>query len=210
MIMEENNNNSIYNEVVNTLNAREIKAFFVPNKESARKKVLDLIPEGKSVGIGGSVTIKELDILNDLKKKKVKVIWHWLVSKKEENLPTRRLANQADIYLASTNSLTKDGRLVNIDGVGNRVTGMIYGPSRVILVVAKNKIADNLESALYRIRNVACAKNARRINRKLPCVVGKCNDCNAPGRMCKVVTIIERNPGDNQIEVILVGEDLGY
>ncbi|HHW91522.1 MAG TPA: LUD domain-containing protein, partial [Firmicutes bacterium] len=116
-----------------------------------------------------------------------------------------------EFYLASSNALTEDGRLVNIDGTGNRVMGMVYGPRRVILVVGSNKLAGSLEAALERIHREACPPNARRLKLQTPCAAtGECNDCSSPDRMCKVTTIIEGKPGATDLEVILVGEKLGY
>ena len=200
-----------YTEVVEALERRGIKAAFIPTKEEARRVLLGKIPAGASVGIGGSMSIQELGIEEELAAKGCEVFWHWRAPRPERVNPLRRRALTCDFYLASTNAITGDGRLVNIDGTGNRVMGMVYGPPRVILVAGINKLSGDLEGALDRVRREACPPNARRLKLKTPCAAtGECNDCNTPDRMCKVVTIIEGKPGETELEVLLVGEKLGY
>ena len=200
-----------YQEVVEALQRRGIKAVFIPSKEEARQALLERIPAGASVGIGGSMTIQELDVEEELATKGCEVVWHWRAPSPEQVNPLRRRALSCDFYLASSNAITLDGRLVNIDGSGNRVAGMFYGPPRVILVVGVNKLSTALEEALDRVRRMACPPNARRLQLKTPCAAtGECNDCSTPDRMCKVVTIIEGKPNETEVEVLLVGEKLGY
>ncbi|HHW55257.1 MAG: lactate utilization protein [bacterium] len=200
-----------YARVVAALEKRGIKAIYVPDKEGAQQELLERIPAGASVGIGGSMTIQELEVEEALAAKGCEVVWHWRAPSPDQIDPLRRRALGCDFYLASSNALTEDGRLVNIDGTGNRVMGMVYGPRRVILVVGVNKLAADLGAALDRIRREACPANARRLKRKTPCAAtGQCNDCNSPDRMCQVTTIIEGKPSSTDLEVILVGEKLGY
>ncbi|MGI6575848.1 MAG: lactate utilization protein [bacterium] len=198
-------------QVVEALRKRGIKADFVPDKESAKKELLERIPAGASVGIGGSITIEQLGVEKALADKGCNVYWHWRASK-EETMQTRRAAVAADIYLASSNAITEDGRLVNIDGMGNRLTGMVFGPPRVILVIGSNKLAPNLDAAIDRARNKATVPNVKRLGIKAPCYyTGHCiSDCASPSRACKVLMVIERKPTATDIEVILVGEELGY
>ncbi|NLP18372.1 MAG: lactate utilization protein [Firmicutes bacterium] len=200
-----------YRQVVEALEKRGIKAVFIPTKEEARQMLLDRIPAGASVGIGGSMSIQELEVEEELAAKGCEVLWHWRGSCPEQVNSLRRRALTCDFYLASSNAITQDGRLVNIDGTGNRVMGMVYGPPRVILVVGINKLSTDLEGALDRVRREASPPNARRLKLKTPCAItGECNDCTSPDRMCKVVTIIEGKPGETELEVLLVGEKLGY
>ncbi len=200
-----------YRQVVEALEKRGIKAVFIPTKEEARQMLLDRIPAGASVGIGGSMSIQELEVEEELATKGCEVLWHWRGSCPEQVNSLRRRALTCDFYLASSNAITQDGRLVNIDGTGNRVMGMVYGPPRVILVVGINKLSTDLEGALDRVRREASPPNARRLKLKTPCAItGECNDCTSPDRMCKVVTIIEGKPGETELEVLLVGEKLGY
>ena len=200
-----------YKEVVEALERRGIKAVFLPTVQEARRELLARIPAGSRVGIGGSMTIQDLRVEEELAARGWEVLWHWRAPSPGEVKQLRRRALTCDFYLASTNAITRDGRLVNIDGSGNRVMGMVYGPPRVILVAGINKLSTNLEGALERVRREACPPNARRLGLKTPCAAtGECNDCNTPDRMCKVLTIIEGKPNETELEVILVGEKLGY
>ena len=200
-----------YKDVIDYLQRREFKAIYVATKEEAAKEVLSRIPAGSSVGVGGSVTIEQLQIEDALSDKGCEVYWHWRAADKETGMQKRKQALAADFYLASSNALTKDGRLVNIDGMGNRVMGMVFGPPRVILVIGINKLTDDLDAALKRVHNVATPKNARRLKMDPPCAeTNVCVDCMPPKRACKVTTIIERKPTATEIEIILVGEELGF
>ena len=154
------------------------------------------------------MTIEELNIYKDLKDRNNNVYWHWKVEDKKAELEKAR---NAKVYLVSTNALTLDGKLVNIDGTGNRVSSMIYGHERVYVVLGENKICGDYNEAKKRIENIAAPKNAKRLNLNTPCShTGKCNDCDSPDRICKVETIIHKNPSDTQIYICIVDEELGY
>jgi hypothetical protein len=117
----------------------------------------------------------------------------------------------SDVYLASSNAVTEDGRLINIDMTGNRVVAMIFGPPKVILVVGVNKIVKDVDEGIKRVKNVATPMNARRLGLKVPCAsTGVCTNCDAEDRLCRVTTIIEKRPSRSDISVILVGEELGF
>jgi hypothetical protein len=117
----------------------------------------------------------------------------------------------SDLFLSSVNAITLNGELVNIDGIGNRVNSINFGPGKVILVVGYNKIVDDVQEAIHRIKNFAAPLNARRLKIDVPCAkVGKCVDCNSPNRICRVIVIHERKPSLTDILVILVGEELGF
>jgi len=116
-----------------------------------------------------------------------------------------------DLFLSSSNAVTMNGELVNIDGAGNRVNSITYGPGKVILVSGYNKLVDDVQDAIKRIKNVVTPMNARRLKIDVPCAkTGKCSDCNSPQRMCRAMVILERKPLLTDILVILVGEELGY
>ncbi len=122
----------------------------------------------------------------------------------------RQSASIADVYLTSTNALTQDGKLVNNDGIGNRVGAMFYGPKKTIVVCGTNKIAENIDAALERIEKNAY-KNARRLKLNTPCAINeKCIDCSSPQRMCNITTIIRKKPTQKEFTVILINEELGY
>ncbi|MBS4023310.1 MAG: lactate utilization protein [Dethiobacter sp.] len=197
-------------ELMSALERKRISCTFAANRTEAAEKVLSMIPADSNVGIGGSVTIQELGIEETLKEKGCEVYWHWRVPKEEADAERRR-ALTADVYLCSTNAITEDGVLVNIDGTGNRVVSMVYGPKKAVIVTGKNKIVKDVDSALKRIKEVACPLNARRLNRATPCAkTGKCHDCKTEERMCNVTTIIERAPSSIEMHVLIVGEDMGF
>lgn len=184
----------------------EVKLF--EDKNDAKEALLKEIHIDKTVGVGGSMSVDELGIYDDLVKRGNKVYWHWKTDEKNE---ARNMAKNASIYLASTNAITMDGKLVNMDGTGNRVASMIYGHERVYLIIGKNKMCEDYEDARNRIRNVAAPKNASRFKLNTPCVyTGKCNDCESEQRICMVETIHHRKPKGTNISLFIINEDLGY
>ena len=186
------------------------QTFFVSTRAEALDKVLSLIPTHANVGIGGSVTLREIDLIDALASRGNTVFQHW--SQPEENLRAIMMKQlNSDVFLASSNAVTEDGRLVNIDKAGNRVVAMIFGPRKVILVIGVNKIVKDLEEGILRARNVAAPMNARRRGDKTPCATtGVCTDCETPDRLCRVITIMEKKPSRTDVAVILVGEELGF
>jgi L-lactate utilization protein LutB len=187
-----------------------MKATFFYDSNAAVAYLMESIGKDVKVGIGGSMTVKSMGIPEALKERGNEVYFHWLESTPEGMDAARMKASRADVYLTSTNALTEEGQLVNIDGIGNRVTAMIYGPQKVYVICGVNKLAKNLDGALQRIKDNAY-KNARRLKLNTPCAVtGECSDCSSPQRMCNVTTIINRKPGKMELEVVLIGEELGY
>jgi hypothetical protein len=200
-------------KVVEALKKNHFAAEYLPDKEAVRQRILELIPTGASVGIGGTVTIRdELNIVDDLKKRGHKLFIHNLPHlSPEENAALRRQQLTSDCFLASTNALTLDGQLVNVDGVGNRVAAMIYGPQKVIVVAGINKVVENVDSALKRIELWAAPMNNKRIGLPNPCTTtGVCMDCQGTTRICNVTTIIRKKPSQTDMTVLVVGEELGY
>ncbi len=164
------------------------------------------------VGIGGSMTLAEMGLVDRLDAAGKTVLFH---SRPELAPEERRQVMQeqlgCDMFFSSTNALTVGGHLVNIDATGNRVCSMAFGPRKVIVVAGANKITQNIESALKRVKEVACPPNARRLGFDTPCAkTGLCNDCNSPQRICRITTIIERRPRATDLQVCLINEDLGY
>ncbi|OGP63335.1 MAG: lactate utilization protein C, partial [Deltaproteobacteria bacterium RBG_13_53_10] len=168
-------------------------------------------PETK-VGVGGSVTIREVGILDQLRAKGHLVYDHWAPGfSREDSLRIRKSQMTCDLFLSSSNAVTMSGELVNIDGAGNRVNSITFGPGKVILVSGYNKLVEDVQEAIKRIKNVVGPMNARRLKIDLPCAkTGRCVDCNSPDRFCRAVVILERKPLLTDILVILVGEELGY
>jgi len=197
---------------VEKLVAHEFKAIYVKTKEEAVEELWKHTTPGQKIGVGGSVTIRGLGILEKLKAQGYTIYDHWTPGLSTENvLDIRRSQMTSDLFLTSTNAITAQGELVNIDGIGNRVNSMNFGPGKVILVAGYNKIVEDVHEGIKRIKNVAAPLNARRLNIDVPCAkVGRCVDCNSPNRICRVVVIHERKPSLTDILIILVGEELGY
>jgi hypothetical protein len=182
------------------------------DKAEAKSKVLELIPAGATVGIGGSISIRELGVIPALEASGHRVVHHWQPGlSREADIALRKEEVVSDVFLASSNAVTMTGELVNIDGVGNRVAAQVFGPGRIILVAGVNKLAKDVTEGIWRARNIACSANSRRLGAKSPCgVAGYCNDCDSPERSCRVLVIMERQPSRSDVTVVLVNEDLGY
>ena len=190
-------------------------AVYYATAEEAVAGVLGMVPEGASVGLGGSVTLREMGLVDALEARGIEPADHWKAggrgASREEVLEIRRRHLNSDVFITGTNAVTETGELVNIDGTGQRVAAMIFGPGKVVVVAGVNKIAGDLEEGLWRASNVAAPMNARRLHRKTPCAVtGECSDCVVPERICGITTILHRKPGSTDVTVVLVGEKLGY
>jgi len=198
------------------LERNQFKVFVASSKKDAVDMVLGFIPLDAKVGVGGSVTIRELGLIEALTQRGNRVVHHWLPDVPLSDwLPFMMEAHNADVFLCSSNAVTEDGKLVNTDSTGNRVASMIFGPRKVIVVAGKNKIVKDVDEGLKRLKRVAGPLNAKRHNLvELPCVTtGVCTECDSPKRICRAITIMERAPnrvrGPN-ITVVLVAEDLGF
>ena len=182
---------------------------FVEKADNATQVVLDMIPLEATVGFAGSMSVMQIRVFSPLRKRGTTLIGLGAPS----SSPLEELMRQtlcADVLLTSSNAVTLDGKLVNIDGTGNRVAGMIFGPKKVILVVGMNKIVRDVNEAIDRIKNVIAPYHAMTLGRKTPCTTElRCTDCRSPERICNVTTIIERKPSSTDIAIVLVGEDLG-
>jgi hypothetical protein len=199
-------------DTIEKLEAHEFKSLYVRMKEQATKEIWKYITPNTRVGAGGSVTIRELGILDQLKARGniIYDVWNTPLPQ-EESVQIRKNQMTSDLFLSSVNAITMNGQLVNIDGMGNRVNATNFGPKQVILVAGYNKIVADVEGAIKRIKNVTAPMNAKRLNLDVPCAkLGKCVDCNSPNRMCRIVAIHEWKPTWTDILVILVREELGY
>ena len=194
------------------LEAHGFKAIYVKTKEEAVSEIWKHVVLQAKVGAAGSVTIREIGILDQLETKGHTLYDHWKPGiPKESMLGVRRSQMTSDLFLGSVNAITMNGELVNIDGMGNRVNATNFGPNKVILVAGYNKIVADVQGAIKRIKNVAAPMNARRLNLDVPCAkLGKCVDCSTPNRLCRIVVIHEWKPTWTDILVILVREELGY
>jgi hypothetical protein len=200
------------------LKDRNLKPYFTKNGKEARELILHLIPRDSMVGLGDSSTVRQIGIIQSLRKRGTRVINPFDPKKKIKDDATHFRfvfrpvieATLCDVYLTGTNAITQDGRILNIDGVGNRVAGMFWGHPQVILVVGRNKIVKNLDEAFHRVKNVIAPEHLKRRKALSPCTVtGRCHDCIGRNRICAVTTIIENKPLFTEINVIIVNEDLG-
>lgn len=198
--------------VVEALKKNRFEAEFCATKEEAVRKLLALIPEKASVGFGGSWTVKALGVSGVLAEKGHVLLDHGVPGlTAEERTDIRRKQLTCDVFLSGTNAVTLDGELVNVDGSGNRVAAMIFGPKRVVVVVGANKIVRDVAEAMDRIEMRAAPLNNKRLGLKNPCVeTGMCMDCQSATRICNVTTIIEKKPGGADFHVLIVGEELGF
>ena len=187
-------------------------AAYAPTGEDACRMAVGMIPDGCSVGVPGTVTVWQIGLMEKLTGKKCVVFHHWDPTLTPETKPGRlKEENGADWFITSSNALTVDGRMVNIDGTGNRVAGMAWGTGKILFIVGMNKVEMNLERAIARAHDAATPPNAARIGMNTPCVkTGHCIDCNSPERACRAILILERVPFGREAHVILVGENLGY
>jgi hypothetical protein len=199
-------------KTVEKLQAHLFQAIYVKTKADAVQEIWRHIRPKQKIGIGGSVTIRELGILDQLEAKGCTLHNHWQPGlSKEDSLQVRKAQMVSDVFLSSVNAITLNGELVNIDGVGNRVNASSFGPGKIILVAGYNKIVDDVQEAIKRIKNVAAPINAKRLNLDLPCAkLGRCVDCNSPNRICCILVIHERKPLISDVLVIIVGEELGF
>ncbi|MBQ9882350.1 MAG: lactate utilization protein [Synergistes sp.] len=205
-------NKVLAENVCKALEARGFHASFAKDAAAAREAALALIPDGSTVGIPGSVTVREIGLPEALKKKGCVTAEHWAPDMTKDERKKALLAElTSDWFVTSANALSMDGVIVNIDGTGNRTAAMSWGPGSIIYIIGVNKIALDVHSALKRARNQATPPNAMRLSRRTPCAVtGRCSDCSSDDRLCRVVMLLERAPIGRECHVIIVGEELGY
>ncbi len=201
----------ILEKTARSLEKNLFEVFVEDKKVDIPKRILDLIPPASSVGLGGSMSIRELKIIETLLEREQKLIYHTPNMTREESLKRRREALTSDYYLASPQAVSIDGKLVFIDMHANRSAAVSFGPRKVILVAGFNKISHDELSAVFRAKNIAAPINAKRLNVKTPCAQnGVCSDCESEQRICRVVEIMHKRPPSTDIAVILCPEDIGY
>ncbi|MBN2320097.1 MAG: lactate utilization protein [Acidobacteria bacterium] len=187
--------------VVKALKANNFNVQYLDKAKDAVPLILDLIPRDATLEMAGSMSVVQLGLQEKLKERGNT----GLEFPRPGEVPSRK-----DVLLVSTNAVTLDGKLVNLDGMGNRVAGMIYGVKKVILLVGQNKIVRDLDEALERVKMVIAPYHAKYLGLKTPCAyTGECNDCDSPMRICNITTILWKKPPMMDFTIILVGEDLG-
>lgn len=188
-------------------------AQYAADGNAAREAALSLIPAGASVGVPGTVTVREIGLIEELEKRGSKVSVHWDPTLKPEGKAARFIDElTSDWVVMSANAISaNDGTIVNIDGTGNRVGAMSWAPGKLLIIAGINKIAPDLAAAVKRAHDAATPPNVMRLGYDTPCAeLGRCANCNSPKRVCRVTALMERPPFGREVHVIIVGESLGY
>lgn len=208
----------VIDKTIKSLHKRLIIGWSARNAAHARQIICRIVPPQAVVGIGDSSSVRQIEIIEALNARGHRVINGFDPSREIKDVQTHfdygfrpmLEATVCDVFLTGTNALTEDGKIVNVDGNGNRVAGMIWGHPMCILVLGKNKIVKNLDQAMDRVKNVIAPEHIRRKGAPSPCAkTGRCHDCVGETRVCAVTTIIERKPVHTQIHVVIVNDDLG-
>lgn len=196
--------------VAEAMKKRGFDAYYVSTAEEARAKALELMPEGSTVSWGGSVTIDQIGLKQAVIEGGYEVINRDEAKTPEEKTEFMRKGLTCDVFLMSANAVSEDGQMVNIDGNGNRVAALCFGPKEVIVIAGMNKVAGSLEEAYVRARRFAAPVNAQRFDFETPCSkTGMCADCLSPQCICSQM-VVTRRTSSGRIKVILVGDDLGF
>ena len=197
--------------LVKNLRFRHFDAYYCADKEQALAKALELIPEGATVGWGGALSAHQIGLVEALHAGPYHAIDRDKLTTPEEKLAAAHACLSADVFLTGANGLSLDGQMVNIDGTGNRVAAIIYGPKMVLVIAGMNKVEDTLEDALRRARTVASPMNNQRFGNDNPCsFTGTCADCKSETCICNQIVITRHCRPAGRIKFILVGEELGF
>lgn len=197
--------------IIKNLQKRNMEGYYFTTSAECTQAILQEIPAGSKISWGGSESIRECGLLDAVHNRDFELIDRTAAKSPEESRLLFSKAVLSDYYLMSSNAITLDGELINIDGNGNRVACLVQGPSHVILVVGMNKVVPDVPSGIARIRNMASPANAIRLNRQLPCAMtGTCHDCFSPDCFCNQILITRRSGHPGRIKVFLVEETLGY
>lgn len=194
-----------FSETIKNLTERGfVVTSFSTGKEAA--EYLNEKLDGVSVGIGGSSTVEAIGLYDMLASHNT-VTWHW----KQDPDPARKASMTSDVYISSANALAQTGEIINIDGVGNRASSMLFGHKKIYFVIGRNKLEKDYDAAVFRARNIAAPGRAKQLNRKTPCAVNadKCYDCKSEDRLCKGMVVLWGPMAGMEGEVVLIDEDLG-
>ena len=201
-------NDKLAEKIIAGLASRNMSGYYVHSKEEALNKALALIPEGSSVTKGGSMSVLEIGLDKALREGNYSYCDRDAAADKRA---AELFAYSADVYLGSTNAITEDGVLINIDGNSNRVSAYAYGPKKLILIVGMNKVAADVDAAMKRARNEAATINVQRFGLNTPCSkTGACIDCKSPDTICCQFLITRFSRHKDRIHVILVNDNLGF
>ena len=204
-------NEKLGKKLCDNLNSRGFAAYYCSSKEEALAKALELIPEECTITWGGCKSAEEIGLIDAVCRGNYKVLDRNNAKTPEERTAIMKQAFTCDVFLTGTNAITETGELVNIDGIGNRVAAMTFGPESVIVIAGINKVVPTVMDAANRARNTAAPINAQRFDIKTPCKIdGTCHDCNSPDSICSYIVRTRRCKPNGRIKVILVGESLGF
>jgi hypothetical protein len=196
---------------VKALSSNYFDARSFSDRESLINAVMQYATPSSKIGIGGSLSVRGIGLIERLSDQNTQVLDHWKQGLTKEEISAIRLSQlTCDLFLSSANAITEKGEIVNIDGFGNRINAMTFGPKKVIIIAGYNKIVPDVNSALDRIKRVAAPLNAKRLGLPLPCAeTGYCHDCKTEARICRVTSIIQRRPSGTDVSVYLINEELG-
>lgn len=197
--------------LVKNLKSRHFDAYYCADKAQALETALSLIPEGAVIGWGGSATAVEIGLMDAVRSGPYRPIDRDKAETPQERQRLMKESLMADVFITGANALTLDGQMVNLDGTGNRVGAICYGPETVLVIAGMNKVTADLDAAVTRVRTVAAPTNKQRFPMQTPCeVTGVCADCKSDGCICNQLLITRNCRPDGRIKFILVGEDLGF
>lgn len=197
--------------LVAELEKRHFEAYYCEDKEQALQKALELIPKGSKIGWGGATSANQIGLLQAVRSGGYDVIDRDKAGSPQERERLMRECLLSDIFISGANALSMDGQMVNIDGIGNRVAAIVYGPEKVLVIAGMNKVEDTLEAAVRRARTVAAPINKQRFPTVTGCAVsGVCTDCKAEGCICNQILVTRNCKPAGRIMIILVGEELGF
>ena len=198
--------------LVKNLESRHFEAYYCANQDEALQKAMELIPEGSSVGWGGTKTATGIGLMDALHAGNYRALDRDRCETPEERERLQREMFFADVFITGANALSLDGQMVNIDGTGNRVAPIVYGPGMVLVIAGMNKVEDTLDAAMNRARTVAAPMNKQRFEAlQTPCAVtGSCADCKSPQSICNQILVTRNCRPAGRIKFILIGEDLGF
>ncbi len=197
---------------IKALSDNNINGYFLKSREELIAKIKDLVPQGSTVGAGGSMTLEEAGVMSLLKSGEYTFLDRSIPGLTVDDIKDiYRKSFAADAYFTSTNAITEKGEIYNVDGNGNRVAAMIYGPDTVIIVCGVNKIVKTMDDAIMRNREIAAPANVKRLSKKTPCAtVGHCCDCKSPEKICRNYTTITSQAKKDRMHVLFLNEPLGY
>ncbi|HAX72768.1 MAG TPA: lactate utilization protein [Firmicutes bacterium] len=198
--------------VMAALKRNNMNAYFVENEKEALEKVKTFLSYEYKIGVGGSVTLSEIGLIDELRSGKYEFIdtLNPTLSNNERHKLYRECFF-SDVYFCSSNAITEDGKLYNVDGRSNRVAAMLYGPNKVVFVVGTNKIVSTLDDAIKRNKEISAPANALRLNKKTPCAKTLvCKDCDSPERICRNFIVMGPQFDKERVHVIIVNKSLGY